>query len=168
MCAATAKQISRIHQSASGVWSRNDEEFPATSQLQIDLSDACYPQLDQKSKESTTEDTDAVAPAEFAQHIKEVLDAITAEWDRRQQEEKNQAAYDMLAKLVSKTTELFGANIRTYESCDPEFPEDCYLVFAVKSDMEPSDVVRAQGEWRKALSTIAPGCNSFRLLVYPK
>jgi hypothetical protein len=78
-----------------------------------------------------------------------------------------QAAIEILSRLVRITTSLFGKEVKVVEDCDPEFPDDRYVVFAVDSDMEPADLLRAEQAWVREVRAIAPNWDSVRLSIRP-
>jgi hypothetical protein len=79
-----------------------------------------------------------------------------------------QAAIDLLSKVISLTTTLFGQEVTVHEEHDPEFPEDRYVVFAVESEMDVADLVRAEQAWVREVRAIAPNWDSLRLSIRPR
>lgn len=54
------------------------------------------------------------------------------------------------------------------DDCDPEFPGDHYIVFAVDSDMDPANLLRAEQAWIREVQAIAPNWDSVRLSIRPR
>jgi len=166
---AAASRISRIRQSESGDWFRQQEDFPGLAGRPAGFwSGVCSQQVAPPPKEKTHNDAGAISQADFAKHVRDLLGEVTVEWERRWQLQKSKAAYDVLSKLIGETTRLFGENVRIYESRDPEFPDDANIVFRVEAPLGSSEALRAEREWAKAVYKIAPKAGMFNLVIYRK
>ena len=67
------------------------------------------------------------------------------------------------------TQELFPGTCEFTEECDPEYPEDRYVVVDVEASGSPKELVDRSCEWHKRIDEIAP--NSFghlRLSIVPR
>ena len=74
-------------------------------------------------------------------------------------------AVDIVRDLVAMTTRLFGEDVKVYSSCDPEYPSDDAVVFAVETDMQFDQLMQAESAWARELRRIAPKQTAFRLYV---
>jgi hypothetical protein len=161
----------RFAQSKSGAWERRPEAFPQPEGMFANAWDRTCEQPDPPTRESKAAESGDIKPIpqlEFAKYVRELLDSVTVEWKHRFEQQQNAAVYDILSQIIAKTTDIFGRKAMVSESFTPEFPEDKYIVFTIKSALAPSEVIAARAKWNAAIAESAPGCNSFRLLVYPK
>lgn len=71
-------------------------------------------------------------------------------------------AGDSLKSVLNITRELFGREVLVQEDCDPESPDDKYVVFAV--DVADADsAVRLEREWVKRVRPVSSRWPNFRL-----
>lgn len=74
-----------------------------------------------------------------------------------------------LNALVTATCKSFGSAVYVFEDCDPEFPDDRFIVLAVDTTLSPKGVVKAEQEWVRSLRRFAPSSReSVRLLIRAK
>jgi hypothetical protein len=79
-----------------------------------------------------------------------------------------QVAVSIIQEIIGLTTRLFGKQVTTYESRDPEFPEDSTVVFSVVAPLETHQILKAEQEWVRTVAKIAPkSSGKISLLVYP-
>lgn len=76
-----------------------------------------------------------------------------------------QAATEILRRVVSLTTQLFGGVVGIKESFDPEYSNDRYLVFIVETTLGPEDAAARELDWIQQVETIAAGWEQIRLAV---
>ncbi len=62
----------------------------------------------------------------------------------------------ILAKVLAMTVELFGGEATTYDTFDPEYPNDKYPVLSVTTKLSPREAVDAEHVWIHRLIEIAP------------
>ena len=77
------------------------------------------------------------------------------------------AAFETLRKIIAVTSEIFGEQVQVKESCDPDFPEERYVVFSVIADGDPQATVAQEREWVRRVSDVAPDWDGFRLSIRP-
>lgn len=63
------------------------------------------------------------------------------------------------------TKDIFGGEVAIYESCDPEFPADKYVVLAAQTRLRAEQIVEAETAWIEALQRIAPTVADIRLNI---
>ena len=162
----TTKQ--RIRQADGGIWERHAEQppFPTSSSSRWQVVN-CAPYSAEHRKPEIVETREALSQPDFVQHVKEMLEVVSKEWERQSLRQRTKSAFDIITEIVRVTTRLFGEDVRVYESCDPEFPQDKWVVFAVEPTMEISELLRAEREWVRAMAQIAPECDMARLLIRP-
>jgi hypothetical protein len=164
---ATKEQ--RLRQADSGMWERRAEKppFPPSSSSGWQVAD-CAPVSAQQLKPETVDTREALSQSEFLQHVSDMLEVVSKEWERQWLRQRTKSAFDIITDIVRVTTKLFGEDVRVYESCDPEFPAHKWVVFAVEPIMEISELLRAEREWVRAMAQIAPECDMARLLIRPR
>jgi hypothetical protein len=69
--------------------------------------------------------------------------------------------------VVEMTQRMFGATT-IEETCDPEFPDDRYVVLTVQSELDPKAVVAQEKRWITELYRIATSVDGIRLLILPR
>lgn len=77
------------------------------------------------------------------------------------------AAFETLRKIIAITTEIFGEDVQVKESCDPEFPEERYVVFSVITRGDPRETVAQESEWVRRVGEVACDWDAFRLSIRP-
>jgi len=70
-----------------------------------------------------------------------------------------------LSKLMLATKDIFGGEVAIYESCDPEFPADKYIVFAAETRLRAEQIVEAETAWILALQRTIPTAGDIRLNI---
>ena len=76
---------------------------------------------------------------------------------------------ERLRELIAATTRIFKVEeAGIYESCDPEYPDDKYVVLAVDTDFSPEQIVNAERAWVQEMLRIAPDWDNVRLLIRTK
>ncbi len=81
--------------------------------------------------------------------------------------EAERMAFEALRKIIAATTEIFGEDVHVKESCDPEFPEEKYVVFSVSARGNAREIVAQEAEWVRRVRDVAPAWDAFRLSIRP-
>ena len=107
-----------------------------------------------------------VPVAELSRFLAHRAALIACEAELREYKANSVAkAVDIVRDLVAMTTRLFGEDVKVYSSCDPEYPSDDAVVFAVETDMQFDQLMQAESAWARELRRIAPKQTAFRLYV---
>lgn len=83
---------------------------------------------------------------------------------RRTREARENAFRDM-QRVVDATTEIFGGEVRVRSDCDPEHPDDRFIVFEVIVGDGSEAALRLEDEWVRRVTSIVPGIGLFRLSI---
>ena len=75
------------------------------------------------------------------------------------------AALETLRKIISVTTEIFGDDVQVKETCEPEFPDERYVVFSVATRGNPREVVAQEAEWIRRVGALGTDWDAFRLAI---
>ncbi len=76
-------------------------------------------------------------------------------------------ATDLIEGITAISCELFRSDVQFVQSFDPEYPADRFFTVIVNTPLSPPEIVKAEGEWVKAIESIAPGWEALRLSIRP-
>jgi hypothetical protein len=73
------------------------------------------------------------------------------------------------ADVTKITQEIFPGKCEFTVECDPEYPDDTYVVVNVETSGDPKDLVARSGQWHERIGRLSDDCfDNLRLSIVPR